>query len=100
MLDPLLGCISLSCAAVTATDESLAPVLVIAVAFAASTILAGVWLARRLTRAAGSVKTDSADDFGVCRLHDWLRLDNGVFICLRCSYTAGSRLEPAGIRRS
>ncbi len=100
MSDPLLACVYLTCSSVTATQQSLLPVLVMAAAFAALAICGGVWVARRLTSSAGSSQTGSEDGLGACRLHDWLRLDNGVFICLRCSYTAGSRLEPAGIRRS
>jgi hypothetical protein len=98
MSDPLLGCAYLTCAAVTATDERLLPVLLVVAAFTVSAVLAGLWLARRLTSPVGSGRIGSGDDFGACRLHDWLRLDNGVFICLRCNHTAGSRLEPAGIR--
>ena len=96
MSDPLLGCVYLTCTAVTAADESLLPVLMVVVALTASAVLAGLGLARRLTSSAGAVRTGSADDSGACRLHDWLRLDNGVFVCLRCNYTAGSRLEPVG----
>jgi hypothetical protein len=63
-------------------DESLLPVLRVALALAFSAVSGGLWVAWRLVR--GSENLQAA-----CRLHDWLEVD-GHYICTRCAYEAGS----------
>jgi hypothetical protein len=71
-----------------ALDESLLPVVRVALVFALSAVTGGAWLARALTRSRRSGA--SKDPQTACHLHDWIRMDDGGFVCLRCSYRAGS----------
>lgn len=59
-----------------------------ALALGACSVGAGLWIASLLARPWRASPREHPQS--VCRLHDWLRLDDGGFVCLRCSYRAGS----------
>ena len=73
-----------------ALDESLLPVVRVAIVLVMSAVTGGAWIGRALTRS-----RHAADLQAACRLHDWLPMDDGGFLCLRCSYRAGSSLPAA-----
>lgn len=69
-------------------DDSVEPVVRMALLFGLSAMAGGFWIGKRLTR---SWRTAGSEDpRAACRLHDWLQIDDGGFVCLRCSYRAGS----------
>ena len=67
-------------------EQGLAPVLEAIFLFASVAIGLGVWIARRAAR---TLRTGAQD--APCRRHEWVRLDDGGFLCARCDYRAGSR---------
>lgn len=77
-------------------NESVLPALHVALALGASAVGIGVWLASLLARPWRASPTDHPQS--VCTLHDWLRLDDGGFVCLRCGYRAGASLASASRR--
>ena len=70
--------------------EGVLPVLRVALLLGASAVGIGLWIASRLARPWRASPADHPQT--ACLLHDWLRLDDGGFVCLRCSYRAGSSL--------
>ncbi len=69
-------------------DQALKPVLEAVVVLGSLAIGLGVCVARSLTRRmVGIIGEDAA---ARCRRHDWLRSDNGGYVCVRCNYRAGS----------
>jgi hypothetical protein len=95
----LLFCLRAACDLGAAPlDESLLPVLQVVMIFGISVVSGGVWLAASLTRSRRASKSSGApceDLQAACRQHDWLRMDDGGFVCLRCSYRAGASLPPS-----
>ena len=71
-------------------DDSVAPAVRMALLFGFFAVSSGFWIAKRLTRSWRSAA--GHDPRAACRLHDWLQMDDGGFVCLRCSYRAGSSL--------
>ncbi len=69
-------------------DQALGPVIEAVLVFGSLAIGAGVCIARLLTRKAAGKSNE--DVLSQCRRHDWLRMDDGGYVCLRCSYRAGS----------
>ena len=69
-------------------EQGLAPVIEAVVVMGSLTIGIGVWIARALTRSGGT-RADGEQPFSPCRRHDWLRVDDGGYVCVRCSYRAG-----------
>ena len=63
------------------------PVLCVAFALGVFTVGTGLWIASLLARPWKGSRAE--DPQAACRLHDWLRLDDGGFVCLQCSYRAG-----------
>ena len=76
-------------------DQSLLPVLVASLLGAIAALACGLGLAERLVRSKGS-RTDLQV---ACRLHEWMRLEDGRFVCLQCSYQAGSSRQFADLPR-
>lgn len=69
-------------------DDSVEPAVRMALLVGLCAIAGGFWIGKRLTR---SWRSAASEDPRVpCRLHDWLQVDDGGFVCLRCSYRAGS----------
>lgn len=66
-------------------EQGLVPVFEALFLFASVAIGLGVWLARRAARSLGAGGQGTP-----CRRHDWVRLDDGRFLCARCDYRAGS----------
>jgi len=75
-------------------DQSLLPVLEVTLVVAMAAMLLGISIAERVVRSKGSAGLQAG-----CRLHDWIRLDDGHFICLQCSYQAGSSRQPGVVPR-
>ncbi len=69
-------------------DDSLLPVVRLAILLTISAVAGGAWIGRALTRSWRS--TPGEDPRAACRLHDWLPMDDGEFVCLRCGHLAGS----------
>jgi hypothetical protein len=69
-------------------DDSVAPAVRVALLFGLFAVSGGFWIAKRLTRSWRSAPSE--DPRAACRLHDWLQMDDGRFVCLRCNYRAGS----------
>jgi hypothetical protein len=66
------------------------PLSALGVACVVSIVAIGVGLgiaARLARRRPGS---PAAHPQTPCRLHEWLQLDDGGFVCVQCSYRAGS----------
>ena len=92
MLDPALHYFGLHFARALPLDESLLPLLRIALPLVLSVVSGGVWAARLLAGRGGAHLQAG------CRRHDWMRVE-GRFICLRCSYEAGSSRVMGARRR-
>jgi hypothetical protein len=76
-------------------DERLLPALVGVLVLGVVAVFGGVWIAKRLrgpVRGATDSGRTGEDPQAACRLHEWIRMDDGDFVCLRCSYRAGSSL--------
>ncbi len=68
--------------------EGVLAALEAAVVLGICSVGAGLWIGSLLTRPWRASPTE--DPRAACRVHDWLRLDDGSFVCLRCNYRAGS----------
>ena len=74
-------------------DERLLLALVGVLVLGVVAICGGIWIAKRLrgpVRGATDPGSTGEDPQAPCRLHEWIRMDDEGFVCLRCSYRAGS----------
>jgi hypothetical protein len=69
-------------------EEGLAPVIEAILLLGSLAIGIGVCIARSLTRTTAAKAGE--DLLAPCRRHDWLPNDEGGYVCVRCSYRAGS----------
>ncbi len=98
MVESVSSCLVSLCAAATLpTPEGVLPALCVTLVLGVVAVGIGLWIGSLLARPRKGSRTEPLQ--AVCLLHDWLHLDDGSFVCLQCSFRAGSSLVSARRRR-